>query len=191
MSDTGVRSEAVVYGRHCVVCRHANLASIDQALVDQHPITHVAQQFGLSRDSVRRHLTWHLRPAMQRAVTSTPDTRPLALVERVARIANNARDASQAAYAAGNAHLGARLGDAELRALSALAERFGITHDRVAEDHADALRDVNAVARAMRSSRVVAEALADALDAEGFADYAADLRRQTQTYFSQNEEKNT
>lgn len=191
MSDTGVRSEAIVYGRHCVVCRHPDLASIDQALVDQHPITRVAEQFELSRDSVRRHLTWHLRPAIQRAASSTPDTRPLALVERVARIANNARDASHAAYATGNAHLGARLGDAELRALSTLADRFGITHDSVAEDHAEAAKDIRAMTRAMRSSRAVAEAMADALEAEGLTDNAAEIRRRIPTYFSENEETNT
>lgn len=191
MATDEVRSEAVIYGRHCVACRHPDLASIDQALIDQHPITHVAQQFGLSRDSVRRHLTWHLRPAIQRAVTSTPDTRPLALVERIARIANNARDASNAAYASGNAHLGARLGDAELRALSSLAERFGITHDKVAEDHAEAAADIRAITRAMRSSRAVAEAMADALEAEGLIDNATEIRRRIPTYFSENEETTT
>ncbi|MFY0080030.1 hypothetical protein ABTQ07_20020, partial [Acinetobacter baumannii] len=89
---------------------------IDHALVASASVSQLSQQFGVSRDALYRHLKWHLRPTVQRAVVTVPDARPLALVERLADIANDARAARRNAYASGNAGLGARLGDAETRA---------------------------------------------------------------------------
>lgn len=170
------QSNANLYGRSCTVCSHAELGEIDAALVIHTPIAQLVRQFGLGRDSLYRHVRFHLRPAIQQTITSTPDTRPLALVERLADIANDARAARVSAYAAGNAALGARLGDAETRALDSLADRFRITHDDVATDRAKVAKLARALDVALEQSPELGVLMADALDAEGLSELAADFR---------------
>lgn len=170
------QSEHTSYGRSCTVCAHADLGDIDAALVANASVTALSQQFSLSRDSLYRHVKWHLRPAIRRAIPSVPSVRPVALVERLARIANDARDAAAAAYASGNGHLGARLGDAERRALVDLAERFQIDHDSVSRDRAKVAQLARALDAALAESPALAELMADALAAEGLSDLAAGLR---------------
>jgi len=170
------QSMHTLYGRGCSVCRHVDLGDIDAALVASVPIARLVQQFALSRDSLYRHLRWHLRPAIQATLTSTPSTRPLALVERLAEIADDARAARATAYASGNPALGARLGDAETRALEALAGRFKITHDDVAADRTKVARMARALDAALRASPDLARGVADALAAEGLGDMADDVR---------------
>lgn len=170
------QSNANLYGRSCTICSHPDLIELDAALVIHTPIAQLVQQFGVSRDSLYRHVKFHLRPAIQQTITSTPDTRPLALVERLADIANDARAARVSAYAAGNAALGARLGDAETRALDSLADRFRITHDDVAADRAKVAKLARALDAAVEKSPELAALMADALDAEGLTELAAGMR---------------
>ncbi|MGX1701705.1 hypothetical protein [Microbacterium sp. NPDC055357] len=176
MSDLAPLSNASPYGASCRVCAHSELGTIDALLAQSAPITRLVQQFGVSRDSLYRHLRWHLRPALAESITRSPEMRPAALVERMADIANDARDARRVAYAAGNAWLGARLGEAEMRALVALAERFGVDHDRTADE----LRDAASIARALvvlaRDDAHVAEAVAAAFDRDDRPDIAALVR---------------
>ena len=170
------QSQHTLYGRECSVCAHADLGDIDAALVASRPIAQLVQQFGLSRDALYRHLKFHLRPAIQQSLTSTPSTRPLALVERLAEIANDARAARATAYASGNAQLGARLGDAETRALEVLASRFRIDHDTLAADRTKVSRLAKALDAALEASPALGHLMADALDAEGLGEMADDLR---------------
>lgn len=170
------QSEHTAYGRSCTVCAHSDLGDIDAALVANASVSQLAQQFSLGRDSLYRHVKWHLRPAIRRALPSVPSVRPVALVERLARIADDARDAAAAAYASGNAHLGARLGDAERRALIDLAQRFGIDHDSVSADRAKVAQLARALDAALSESPALAALMADALDAEGARDMADALR---------------
>lgn len=164
------------YGRECRVCSHDALGDIDAALLSSRPIAQLTQQFGLSRDSLYRHLRWHLRPAVQATLTATPSTRPLALVERLAEIADDARAARATAYASGNAALGARLGDAETRALEVLASRFRIDHDTLAVDRTKVSRLAKALDVALEASPALGLLMADALAAEGLGEMAVDLR---------------
>lgn len=164
------------YGRECSVCSHEALGDIDVALVASRPIAQLVQQFGVSRDSLYRHLRFHLRPAIQQSLTSTPSTRPLALVERLAEIANDARAARATAYASGNAALGARLGDAETRALEVLASRFRIDHDTLAVDRTKVSRLAKALDVALEASPALGHLMADALATEGLAEMADELR---------------
>lgn len=173
------QSAPSLYGRSCTVCAHPAVGDIDAALVAHTPIARLVQQFGVSRDALYRHVRFHLRPALQQIITETPDTRPLALVERLADIANDARAARVSAYAAGNADLGARLGNAETRALDSLAGRFRITHDDVAADRAKVAKLARALDAALEQSPELIALVADALDADGLADMAAGLRDQT------------
>ncbi|MCM3615782.1 hypothetical protein M3672_15220 [Microbacterium enclense] len=165
-----------LYGRECTVCAHVDLGDIDAALVASVPIARLVQQFGVSRDSLYRHLRFHLRPAIQATLASTPSTRPLALVERLAEIADDARAARATAYATGNAALGARLGDAETRALEVLAARFRIDHDTLAADRTKVSRLAKALDVALEASPALGHLMADALAAEGLSEMADDLR---------------
>lgn len=170
------QSNATHYGRSCTVCSNEALGDIDAALVASVPIAQLSQQYGLSRDSLYRHLKFHLRPAIQATLTSTPSTRPLALVERLAEIADDARAARATAYASGNAALGARLGDAETRALEVLAARFRIDHDTLAADRTKVSRLAKALDVALEASPTLGHLMADALAAEGLGEMADDLR---------------
>jgi hypothetical protein len=102
------------------------------------------RQFDVSRDSLYRHLTNHLRPALQQAAQELPEFDAVSLAIRLADIANDARQARVMAYAAGNAHLGARLGSEEIKALSVLADRFHYDHD----SGIDRVRELQAMADA-------------------------------------------
>ncbi len=173
-------SEHTVYGRSCTICAHAELGDIDHALVANGSVSQLSQQFGVSRDALYRHLRWHLRPRVQQSLPSAPSVRPLSLVERLEDIANDARAARRTAYASGNAGLGARLGDAETRALDSLADRFQITHDSVAADRAREAQVARAVDRALKRSPELAAFVADELEAEGLHDMAVGLRPEIQ-----------
>ncbi|MFA4895531.1 hypothetical protein [Microbacterium sp.] len=170
------QSNVTLYGRSCTVCSHTHVGDIDAGLVAHLPIAQLARQFDVSRDSLYRHLKWHLRPALQEVLTSTPETRPVALVERLAEIANDARAARATAYAAGNSQLGARLGEAERRALDSLADRFQINHDSVAADRTKVSQLARALDTALDASPELASLVADALDAEGLSELAEDMR---------------
>lgn len=170
------QSNLTLYGRSCTVCSHRLIGDIDAGLVAHAPIAQLARHFEVSRDSLYRHLKWHLRPALQEVLSSTPETRPVALVERLAEIANDARAARATAYAAGNPQLGARLGEAERRALDSLADRFQINHDSVAADRAKVAQLARALDTALVASPELAAVVADALDAEGLTELAEGMR---------------
>ena len=122
-------------------------------------------------------LRFHLRPAMKAAMEQAPGFRASALVARIADVADAARGARVTAYSSGNAALGARLGDAEVRALSVLVERFRIGHD----DTTDELRDASALADAltelMPRAPKLAEVLAQLLDRRERPDLAERVRQ--------------
>lgn len=170
------QSTPSLYGRSCSICAHDELGEIDAALVVHTPIAQLVRRFDVSRDALYRHVRYHLRPAIQQTITSTPDTRPLALVERLADIANDARAARVSAYASGNAALGARLGDAETRALDSLANRFKIDHDSLSADRTKVAQLARALDTAVEQSPELGAFMADALEAEGLTQLAADLR---------------
>lgn len=176
--STAVASVSNLYGRVCTVCGGPDRSEIDSALASGGSVTQLAQQFGLSRDSIYRHLKFHLRPAMQAAIREAP-FRPAALVVRIADVADAARDARATAYSAGNARLGAQLGDAEVRALQVLAERFRIDHDDTTEDLRDAEALSDALRELMPKAPKLAEVLADLLDRRERPDLAERVRQLT------------
>lgn len=181
------QSEHRLYGRSCTVCAHSELGEIDAGLVAHLPIAQLARRFEVSRDALYRHVKFHLRPVLQQVITSTPATRPLALVERLAEIASDARAARTTAYAAGDAALGARLGEAERRALDSLADRFHINHDSVAADRTKVAQLARALDAALDESPELAALMADALDAEGLTEMAGDMRAELPDSHSRNE----
>jgi hypothetical protein len=166
------------YGRACLVCSHSDADTLDALIAGGASVADLSRRFGVSRDSIYRHTTWHLRPALAEAVKRSPEVRPVALVERIAAIANDARDARLSAYAAGNAWLGARLGEAEMRALVALADRLGIEHDDAASDARDSASIARVLGDVARTLPGIAEALADAFDRDARSDLADEIRAQ-------------
>lgn len=166
------------YGASCRVCAHDALREVDELLAQGASVADLVQRFGLSRDSLYRHIRWHLRPALADSIKRSRETRPVALVERLAEITNDARDARRAAYDAGNAWLGARLGEAEMRSLVALADRFGITHDDAANDARDAASIARILGDVARTVPGIADALADAFARDNRHDLAAEIRAQ-------------
>jgi hypothetical protein len=185
-TSTAVASLSNPYGRSCSVCGGGERQAIDTALAQGTSVTQLAQQFGVGRDSLYRHLRFHLRPAMKAAMKETSGFRPSALVSRIADVADAARGARVTAYSSGNPALGARLGDAEVRALSVLVERFKLDHD----DLADELRDASALAGALtvllQRSPGLGDELADLLDRER-PDLAERVRALPEHHVSGNE----
>lgn len=179
MSAVVVESVSNLYGRVCTICGGPDRSEIDSALTQGSSVTQLSQQFGVSRDSLYRHLKFHLRPAMQRALKAAPAFRPAALVVRIADVADAARDARVQAYAVGNARLGAQLGDAEVRALQVLAERFGVDHDSATEDLRDAEALADALVELMPRAPRLAELLAELLDRQERPDLAERVRQLT------------
>ena len=53
--------------RTCTICRHAQRADIDKALVGHRPYRDIARQFGTSKDALIRHHDNHLPAALVKA----------------------------------------------------------------------------------------------------------------------------
>jgi negative regulator of sigma E activity len=171
-------STRVAYGRSCLCCAHRDAVELDVLLAQGASINDVSRRFGVSGDSIRRHLNFHLKPALAAAVRAAPEMRPASFAERVLAVANDARAARIAAYQTGNSWLAARLGDSELKALAVLTERLGLSHDDAAND----LRDASAIARTLgqlaRSNAELADVIASAFDSDDRPDLADEVRAQ-------------
>lgn len=174
MSDLVVRSG----GRACHVCRHPQRAEIERSLASG-TVTYraVARQYGMSRESVRRHVDAHLPIADRESVRAVSPAPALDLAAALADVADHAADTRRDADARGDDALALRAGRAEIVARLALADRLGIT---TADAHAE-LRDaedlVSAVLVAMRDRPDLGDALADAMDSMGQTRAARDIRR--------------
>jgi hypothetical protein len=186
-TSTAVESVSNPYGRSCSVCGGGDRQAIDTALSLGTSVTLLSRQFGVGRDSVYRHLRFHLRPAMKAAMKEAPASRPSALVVRIADVADSARDARVQAYSTGDAALGARLGDAEVRALQVLIERFKIDHDDTTAELRDASALADALTELMPRAPKLAEVLADLLDRRERPDLAERVRQLPQHRVSGNE----
>jgi hypothetical protein len=118
---------------------------------------------------------------VKEALRTTEGLSPATLVMRAQEISNSARDIRDDALRAGNDAAALRAGDAELRALVTLADRFGITSDTVARDlhAADDLAD--AVGQVAIQSSAAGALLADALDDRGHKVFADILRKSIST----------
>ncbi|CAI9386536.1 hypothetical protein [Microbacterium sp. T2.11-28] len=166
------------YGRSCLCCAHDHADELDLLLAQGASINDVSRRFGVSGDSIRRHLNFHLKPALAAAIKAAPEMRPASFVERVLAVANDAQRARRAAYQTGNSWLAARLGDSELKALGVLSDRLGISHDDAAND----LRDAASIARVMgqlvRSHPQLADVIADAFGSDDRPDLADEIRAQ-------------
>jgi hypothetical protein len=103
---------------------------------------------------------------MRAAIQQAPAFQPSTLVSRIADVADAARDARVKAYASGNARLGAQLGDAEVRAVQVLIERFKLDHDKAVDELQDAGALARAVARVIQRAPQLGTILGEILETE-------------------------
>lgn len=168
-------------GRRCTVCAHPDADRITADLRSGASVTGIVRRLEgtsapLSRDALYRHLKAHANEREgQLQIMNQPPA--LTIARRIGDIADAARAARTGAYAAGNLHGGARAGDSELRALIALADRLGVTHDDVIEDVDEMVALAKAVGQAARRSPAVGEAIALRLEANGQQEIADELRK--------------
>lgn len=173
MSDLDARTG----GRACHVCRHAQRAEIERALASG-TVTYraVARMYGMSRESVRRHVLAHLDVADREAVRAVNPAPALALAAALADVAEHAAETRRDADARGDDMLALRAGRSEIVARLALADRLGVTTADAQAELSEAEELVHAVLVAIRERPDVGDALADALDGMGQARAARDLR---------------
>ncbi|UQB14587.1 hypothetical protein [Clavibacter nebraskensis] len=163
-------------GRPCTICASPHRAAIEGAAIDGERISRIARAFEVYPDAVRRHLYAHVDLKVKEALRTVEGLSPAVVIMRVQEVANSARDLRDAALDKGNIAAALRAGDAELRALTALAERFGITSDTVARDLQAADDVAVAVASTAIKSHEAGLLLADALEQLDHRVFAETLR---------------
>lgn len=165
-------------GRACTTCRHPARAAIEDALASgRSSIRGIARHWEIDAESLRRHVRNHLDPVVQEALRAVPGASALGIAERMLAIADDAHAVRIDALNAGERTAASRAGDAELRALTALANRLGVRSGDALRELDDAATLATAVARAARRDPDVGESLARILETLDRPDLAAVLRR--------------
>jgi hypothetical protein len=118
----------------------------------------------------------HLDPAAQEALRAVPGVSALDIAGRLLSVADDAHGIRVDAAEAGTPAVAIRAGDAEVRALLALADRLGVRSGDALRELDDAATLATAVARAARLDPEVGESLAAILDSLDRPDLAAVLR---------------
>lgn len=134
------------------------------------PYSVIAREHGVSRDAVRRHVTQHVAPAVRAAAAEhVEEATAVALAERIRDVANAARDTRLRLAAGGRDLDSLKAGESEVRALTTLAERLGVTRLTEIEQAREVEDIARAIPEAIRAHPGIATPLADALRARGQA----------------------
>jgi len=88
--------------RHCNLCDHPSLNSINTRLINGVPDTTIAKEFGISRDSVRRHRESHLPQLMVRGDKIREISNADVLLARSEQLYNKAWELLQTAEKSGD-----------------------------------------------------------------------------------------
>lgn len=174
MSDPR-ESRAPRLGRPCVTCTHPDRLAVEQQIVEAVPLRTIAALFKIPRSSIRRHLAAHME--LDEDLASHLGLDPESLAIRAYDVAERARDIAADALDDGDHGAALRAGDAELRALAALAALGARNEARISE-YEMFRTTAHAVIRAARTNPVVAEAVAAQLDIVDRRAIAADVRAQ-------------
>ncbi|WP_435092807.1 hypothetical protein [Clavibacter michiganensis] len=166
-----------ITGRPCTICTSPLRQDIEGALVEGDRVSRVALAFGVGPDAIRRHLVKHVSPQVLDAMREVEGLNPSTIVGRLQELVDAARDARDVATDRGNIAAALRAGDAELRALVVLADRFGVTSDSVAQDLSSAGDFAQTIGRVSSQSLEAGHLLADALEQVGHRVYADELRK--------------
>jgi len=151
---------------------------VEAALAAGESFRNIARQRPtLSRDSLRRHVNnGHLPESMQDAVERLYGLDATTIAARVFDIAQRARLVAREAFDAGHHSTVLRAGDAETRALAALAG-MNVQHESAVQAAETFRVTARAAWRAAQADPGYAERVAAELDRAGADDLAADLRR--------------
>jgi hypothetical protein len=169
-------------GRPCTICTSPHRADIETALVEGDSLTSVSRHFeNVQTDALRRHLAKHVSPQVLEAMRTVEGLTPSTIATRLQDIADAARDARHLAAQRGNVTGALRAGDAEGRALTVLADRFGVTADSVARDLETGWDLAQAIVHVSAQSPDVGLQLADTLESLGNRVFADQLRNKLST----------
>lgn len=134
----------------------------------------VARQFGISRGALRNHLREHANPAVREAIGGRLEFSVATVVDRIADVADRAREQADAAIESGNVRAAVAAGDGELRALLVLRSG-GITSGDVLAELRQLKAFTAAVVTAARKRPAIAVALLPAMRDVGLAEDLLDL----------------
>jgi DNA-binding transcriptional ArsR family regulator len=71
--------------RTCTVCSHPARESIDSAIIRRAPYRDIARRFGVSKDSLSRHLNEHLAEYVQKALSEYGTGKSIRVLDRLGR----------------------------------------------------------------------------------------------------------
>lgn len=71
--------------RTCTVCSHPARESIDSAIIRRAPYRDIARRFGVSKDSLSRHLNEHLAEYVQKALSEYGTGKGIRVLDRLGR----------------------------------------------------------------------------------------------------------
>lgn len=133
--------------RPSTITTHPQREAIERALVSgQQPITLIAAQYGISRDSIHRYKHSNLAPALRNALKASSSSSTVSLLERVLNLADDALQARLQLQASGHHVASIRAGEHELKTLAVLLDRLGVTDT----DTVHALRQALGLMEALR-----------------------------------------
>ena len=162
-------------GRPCSTCSHADRAEIENALLSAGSLSSLSSRWGLSVAGVKRHIAGHMAPELREQLRGSQAMNVTDLLQRLADIANDARDARTRALDAGNVSISLKAGDAELRALATITGRLGVDDSAVLAQLRDGEMLARAVGSLIRSHPQAVEALVAALEQGGASEMAGAL----------------
>lgn len=172
-------------GRPCTICTSADRDAVERDLLTGGTFRGIARRWGLSSDSLRRHVEGHVTAALRNDIIDASGTAGVELATRVLDIAESARDVRVDSESDGRTAIAA--GRAELEALTVLADRLGVKTAEVAENVRDSLDLLNAIRFVARDHPEVLFLLADGLDARDRTAWAKQYR-EAATKFSEMKE---
>jgi len=162
-------------GRPCRICSSSDRQAIELALVTNTAVSSISNRFGLSVSGVNRHVKAHMAPELRETFRASQRLNARDLIARVAEIANDALSTRKAALVAGQDVAALKAGDAELRALSVLTNRFGIDDLLVLDQLTEAQNLARAVGSLASTHPDAVRTLAAALELNGATEMATAL----------------
>lgn len=149
-------------GRPCAVCSHRERQRIEEALTSGEQLTAVSAEFGMARSSLRRHRDAHMAWSLEDLRSAGAE--PVALIVRLAELAERMRSLAVDAEDSGRVQDAVRASDAERRALVALLSHGAASEDLLGQ--LDMLQGrQRALARVLRREPGLAEVYAEELAA--------------------------
>jgi hypothetical protein len=162
-------------GRRCLTCSHPKSLEINEALMSNQKVSAISRRYGIPSDALFRHVRNHLSTVLDSADRLDFATVLPTLTRRVLDIADAHAAARETARANGQTAQAARLGDAELRAITVLTQRLGIDDEDIAEQLELLPLLARAVGSTVREQPGFGYALAERLRAYGADDLAQDI----------------